>query len=191
MSVTDIVFAGSIPGLYDRYLGPLLFQPYAEEVARRAGEFDPRRILETAAGTGIVTEALHRSVLEAEIVATDLNPAMLDIAAQHIKSDRVSFQPADALDLPFADGSFNLVVCQFGAMFFPDKVKGNVEARRVLREGGKYIAVIWDRLDRNPASQIVNDAVASLYPDGPPSFLSRTPFGYANLEWMKRDLRAA
>src|SRR5437868_15440466 len=125
MSVTDVVFAGSIPGLYDRYLGPLLFQPYAEEVARRVGEFDPRRILETAAGTGIVTEALHRSVLEAEITAIDLDPGMLEIGAQRIRSDKVSCESADALDLPFTDGSFDLVVCQFGLMFFPDKVKGN------------------------------------------------------------------
>jgi ubiquinone/menaquinone biosynthesis C-methylase UbiE len=191
MSVTDVLFAGSIPGLYDRYLGPLLFQPYAQEVARRVAGIDPRRILETAAGTGIVTEALHRSILEAEIVATDLNPAMLDVAAQRIASDKVSFQPADALDLPFADGSFNLVVCQFGLMFYPDKVKGNAEARRVLRDGGQYIAVVWDDLDRNPVSRIVNDTIAGLYPDNPPSFLSRMPFGYANPEWIERDLRAA
>ena len=191
MSVTDTLFAGSIPGLYDRYLGPLLFQPYAKEVARRAAALDPPRILETAAGTGIVTEALHRSVLEAEITATDLNPAMLDIGAQRIDSEKVSFQPADALELPFGDSSFDLVVCQFGVMFFPDKAKGNAEARRVLRDGGTYIAVIWDRLDRNPASQIANDAVAALYPDDPPSFLTRTPFGYAKPEWIERDLRAA
>ena len=179
MSVTDTLFAGSIPGLYDRYLGPLLFQPYAKEVARRAAALDPPRILETAAGTGIVTEALHRSVLEAEITATDLNPAMLDIGAQRIDSEKVSFQPADALELPFGDSSFDLVVCQFGVMFFPDKAKGNAEARRVLRDGGTYIAVIWDRLDRNLASQIANDAVAALFPDDPPSFLARAPFGYA------------
>ena len=132
MSVTDTAFAGSIPGLYDRYLGPLLFQPYAQEVARRAAELGARHVLETAAGTGIVTEALHRALLEANIVATDLNPAMLDMAAQRVNSDRVSFQPADALGLPFADGSFDLVVCQFGVMFFPDKIRGNAEARRVL-----------------------------------------------------------
>jgi len=191
MSVTDTMFAGSIPGLYDRYLGPLLFQPYAKEVARRAAGLDPPRILEIAAGTGIVTEALHRSALEAEITATDLNPAMLDIGAQRILSDKVSFEPADALDLPFGEDSFDLVVCQFGVMFFPDKVKGNAEARRVLRDGGTYIAVIWDRLDRNPASKIVHDAVAALYPDDPPSFLARTPFGYADPEWIERDLRSA
>ena len=191
MSVTDTAFAGSIPGLYDRYLGPLLFQPYAQEVARRAAELGARHVLETAAGTGIATEALHRALLEANIVATDLNPAMLDMAAQRVNSDRVSFQPADALDLPFADGSFDLVVCQFGVMFFPDKIRGNAEARRVLCEGGTYLTVAWDTIDRNPASKIAHDTVASLYPDDPPSFLARTPFGYADPEWIERDLRAA
>jgi SAM-dependent methyltransferase len=93
--------------------------------------------------------------------------------------------------LPFADGSFDAVVCQFGVMFFPDKVKGNVEARRILREGGHYIAVIWDRLDRNPVSQIVHDTVTDLYPEDPPSFFARTPHGYADPLQIERDMRAA
>jgi ubiquinone/menaquinone biosynthesis C-methylase UbiE len=191
MGVTDTAFAGSIPSLYDRYLGPLLFEPYAREVAKRASQLDPRRILETAAGTGIVTEALHRALLEAKIVATDLNPAMLEVAAERMNSDKVSFQPADALDLPFEDGSFNLVVCQFGAMFFPDKVKANAEARRVLRNRGKYLQIIWDKIDRNPVSQAVATAVASEFPDNPPRFLERAPFSYADTAQIERDVRAA
>lgn len=191
MSVADTFFAGSIPSLYDRYLGPTLFQPYAQEVARRASELDPRRVLEIAAGTGIVTEALHRALLEAEIVATDLNPAMLDIAAQRMSSDRVTFQPADALDLPFEDGSFSMVVCQFGVMFFPDKVKGNAEARRVLRDGGTYLLAIWDTVERNGGSDAIGQAVASLFPDDPPRFIDRTPFGYADRGRIEQDLRAA
>ena len=191
MTATDTVFAGSIPGLYDRYLGPLLFEPYAEEVARRVRQWTPGHVLETAAGTGIVTEALHQALSDAEIVATDLNAAMLDVAGQRIRSDKVSFEPADALDLRFADETFDLVVCQFGVMFYPDKVKGNAEARRVLREGGRYLVVIWDSLDRNRASEIVNDAVGGLYPDDPPRFLARTPFGYADPQGIERDLRAA
>lgn len=191
MTVTDSVFTGSIPGLYDRYLGPLLFEPYAEEVAHRAGSQRPNRILETAAGTGIVTQALHRALPNAEIVATDLNSAMLDVASQRIHSGKVSFQPADALQLPFADNGFDLVVSQFGIMFYPDKVRGNAEARRVLRDGGCYIAVIWDRLDQNPASRVAHETVADLYPDDPPSFLARTPFGYADVAAIERDMRLA
>jgi ubiquinone/menaquinone biosynthesis C-methylase UbiE len=191
MSVTDTMFAGSIPGLYDRYLGPLLFQPYAKEVARRAATLDPPRILETAAGTGIVTEALHRAVLEAEITATDLNPAMLDIGAQRILSDKVSFGPADALDLPFGEDSFDLVVCQFGAMFYPDKVKGNAEARRVLRDGGHYLLAIWDKIDRNPLSHLAHRTMESHFPDNPPMFMMRGPFSYYEPELIERDLKAA
>jgi len=191
MASVDTKFAGSIPGLYDRYLGPLLFEPYAEEVARRASALQPHRILEVAAGTGIVTQALARALPNAEVIATDLNQAMLDVAAQKLVSDNVVFRVADAQELPFDDDEVDLVVSQFGVMFYPDKVKGNAEARRVLRDGGRYMAIIWDRLDRNLASQIVSDAVASLYPDNPPSFLARTPFGYADPRWIEQDLRAA
>ena len=191
MPATDSAFAGSIPQLYDRFLGPLLFIPYAEEVARRVADLKPRHVLETASGTGIVTEAIHRAAPDAQIVATDLNQAMLDIASGKMPSDRICFQVADAQHLPFADESFDLVVCQFGVMFFPDKVKANSEARRVLRPGGGYLLVIWDRLDRNPASQVASDAVAALFPDDPPAFLPRTPFGYADRGHIKDGLRAA
>lgn len=191
MGTTDTQFAGSIPSLYDRHLGPVLFEPYAEEVARRVAELAPRRILETAAGTGIVTAALARSVPDAEIVATDLNQAMLDLAAQHVGSGRVRFQQADAQQLPFADGAFDLVVCQFGAMFYPDKVGAAREARRVLADGGRYMMVVWDQLDKNPASHIIHKAIARLFPDDPPGFLARTPFAYWDTQKITDDLRAA
>jgi ubiquinone/menaquinone biosynthesis C-methylase UbiE len=190
-TATDSMFAGSIPGLYDRHLGPLLFEAYAEEVARRAQHFMPGHVLETAAGTGIVTAALHRALPDAEIVATDLNPAMLEVAARRVRSDKVSFEPADAQDLRFADATFDLVVCQFGVMFFPDKVRGNAEARRVLRDRGRYVAVIWDRLDLNPVSHALAEAVAGEFPDNPPRFLERTPFGYSDRARIEHDLLAA
>jgi len=191
MGGIDSSFAGSIPGLYERYLVPLLFQPYADEVARRVAEWKPSRVLETAAGTGVVAAAMHAAAPDADIVATDLNQAMLDVAADHIRSGKVRFQEADALDLPFDDGSFDLVVCQFGVMFFPDKVRGNAEARRVLSEGGRYLTVIWDSIDKNPGSRKLGDAVASLFPDDPPKFLERTPFGYSDRAQIEHDLLAA
>jgi ubiquinone/menaquinone biosynthesis C-methylase UbiE len=123
MTETGTPFKHSTPALYDRYMGPLLFEPYAKMLAERTALLQPDRILETAAGTGIVTRALHRAAPRAQIVATDVNPVMLEVAAQRLGSDRVSFQPADAQDLPFEDASFDLVVCQFGVMFFPDKVR--------------------------------------------------------------------
>src|SRR5665647_3069650 len=124
MAEVDTVFSGSIPSLYDSYLGPLIFQPYADDLARRLSALNPERVLETAAGTGIVTRALDRSLSpNASIVATDLNQPMLDHAAARIPSSRVSWQKVDAQTLPFPDRSFDAVVCQFGVMFFPDKAK--------------------------------------------------------------------
>jgi ubiquinone/menaquinone biosynthesis C-methylase UbiE len=122
MESTDTVFAGSIPELYDRCLGPFLFEPYAADLAHRAAALAPRRILETAAGTGIVTAALAAALPEAESVATDLNPDMLEVARRKPGCGRIAFAPADAQALPFDDSGFDLVVCQFGAMFFPDRV---------------------------------------------------------------------
>ena len=191
MRATDIQFAGSIPELYDRYMVPLLFRPYAELVAERVAAFQPKRILETAAGTGVVTDALHRAVPDAEIVATDLNPPMLEEAARRVGSGNVRFQAADALDLPFADASFDLVVCQFGVMFFPNKVRGNSEALRVLVPGGRYLLVIWDSVDRNLATKAAGRAVADLFPDDPTAFYNRIPFRYFDIDEIKSDLRSA
>ena len=191
MVSSDTVFAGSIPELYDRCLGPFLFEPYAADLAERAAALAPRRILETAAGTGIVTAALARALPEAEIVATDLNPDMLEIAAAKPISPRVTFAPADAQALPFPESRFDLVVCQFGAMFFPDRVAAFAEALRVLAPGGAFLFNVWDRLEANPASQAVSEAVAALFPDDPPGFLTRVPFGYHHKARIEADLRQA
>jgi len=191
MTASDSEFTGSIPALYDRCLGPLLFRPFAIEAAHRVRDWRPGRVLETAAGTGIVTEALQRALPQAEIVATDLNPAMLDVAAQRVQPGNVSFQPADAQALPFEDASFDLVLCQFGVMFFPDKVKGGAEAHRVLRDHGRYLAIIWDRLDRNPVSHMVAEALEEEFPEDPPRFLERMPFGYADMARIETDLHSA
>ncbi|MFC7537930.1 class I SAM-dependent methyltransferase [Sphingomonas sp. GCM10030256] len=190
MSTDDTGFAGSIPAIYDRHLGPFLFRPFAEEVAQRAGRWKPRSILETAAGTGLATEALAEACPDAEIVATDLNQAMLDVARTRLPP-RVELQPADAQALPFPDARFDLVVCQFGIMFMPDKVAANREARPVPGDGGHYVLAVWNRLEENPASRIVHEAVASLSPENPPAFLARTPFGYSDPARIEHDLLAA
>ena len=191
MATSDTVFAGSIPSIYDGYMVPLLFEPYAKFVAERAQSLRPQRILETAAGTGIVTAALHAALPQAEIVATDLNQPMLDVAAARVRSNRVSFRTADALQLPFDDSSFDLVVCQFGVMFFPDKVAANAEARRVLCEGGRYLLVIWDSIDRNLATKVAGAAVARLFPDNSGAFYERIPFRYHDPAGIEHDLLAA
>jgi ubiquinone/menaquinone biosynthesis C-methylase UbiE len=191
MVSVDVRFSGAIPENYERYMVPMLFRPYAEELARGAADLKPKRILETAAGTGVVTGALAAAVPGAEIVSTDLNQAMLDVAATRVSSSRVSFRQADALELPFDDASFDLVVCQFGAMFFPDKVKGNSEARRVLRDAGHYLIAIWDAIEHNPMSDLVQQTMVERFPDNPPMFMRRGPFSYHNPEWIERDLKAA
>jgi ubiquinone/menaquinone biosynthesis C-methylase UbiE len=191
MTETGTPFKHSTPELYDRYMGPLLFEPYAKVLAERTALLRPGHILETAAGTGIVTRALHRAVPEAQIVATDVNPVMLEVATQRLGSDRVSFQPADAQDLPFADASFDLVVCQFGVMFFTDKVRAHEEARRVLRPKGHYLLVSFDRLELNAVPQAAGNAVAALFPDDPPAYMERGPFSYVDPARIEHDLLAA
>jgi SAM-dependent methyltransferase len=191
MTSGDTNFSGSIAAFYDRVLVPMKFRPYAEDLARRVAAAGPAAILETAAGTGIVTEAIARAVPGATLVATDLNPAMLDMAAARIASPHVSFRQADAQALPFPDASFDVVVCQFGAMFFPDRVLAYREARRVLKPGGRFLFSVWDRIEANPANDIAARAVAALFPDDPPDFFARVPFGYHDMAIVEADLRAA
>jgi ubiquinone/menaquinone biosynthesis C-methylase UbiE len=192
MAQNDILFAGSIPANYDRHMVPLLFRPYAQEVARRAAALEPRRVLETAAGTGVVTQALRNALPDAQIVATDLNGPMLEEARRRVGAQNAMFQQADALALPFDDGCFDLVVCQFGVMFFPDKVAGNFEAHRVLGEGGSYMLVIWNTVDENFATRVAGSAVADLFASGDRSaFYERVPFRYFETDVIRRDLEAA
>jgi len=189
--MADADFTGSVPQFYDRYLGPFLFEPYAKDLARRLDGFDGE-LLEVAAGTGVVTRALDAALpAGARIVATDLNPAMLDHAASGLSSPRVSWRPADGQALPFADAAFDAVVCQFGVMFFPDRAAGFAEARRVLRPGGRYLFNVWDSLAENEETAIVHEAVATLFPEDPPGFLARTPFAYSDKDRIRADLQAA
>lgn len=189
MTETD-VFKHSTPSLYDRFMGPLLFEPFAKHVAGRVALVRPERILETAAGTGIVTRAVGKAVPAAAILATDINPAVVAFAAAQPHSERVTFQQADAQDLPFGDATFDLVLCLFGVMFFPDKVRANAEAARVLRRGGRYILVTFNDLDLNPVPKAAGDAVGQLFPEDP-RYMQRGPFSYTDRTAIENDLRAA
>jgi SAM-dependent methyltransferase len=191
MKEPELRFTGSVPEKYEALMVPLIFRPYAEELARRARAFAPRRILETAAGTGVVTRALHHALPDGELVASDLNQPMLDVNAERIGSDRVRFAEADAQQLPFEDESFDLVVCQFGAMFFPDKVRGHSEARRVLRDGGRYLLAIWDSIERNPVTEVTQQVLIDAFPDDPPTFMREGPFGYSDPLRIESDLHEA
>src|SRR4051812_41455355 len=176
MRDTDRQFAGSIPETYDRYLGPLLFEPYARDLAAKLAALAPARVLETAAGTGVATRALARALpTSAAIVATDLNRPMLDLAAARMETAEVTWQQADALALPFEEGTFDAVACQFGAMFFADKAAAYREARRVLRRGGRFVLSVWDQLESNELAHAVDEAVAAQFPEDPPRFLPGCP----------------
>jgi ubiquinone/menaquinone biosynthesis C-methylase UbiE len=192
MAQTDKAFVGSIPVLYDRHLGPMIFEPYALDMAERAARHTPTRILELAAGTGIATRALARKLPGVPIVATDLNQPMLDHAASLTPgAAATTWQQADAQTLPFENGSFDLVVCQFGAMFFPDKAKAYGEARRVLAPGGRFLFSVWDRIEANEVADLVSRGVASVFPKDPPGFLARTPHGYHDLAAIHETLKQA
>jgi SAM-dependent methyltransferase len=188
----DAVFAGSVPQVYESHMVPLLFAPYAQELAGRVVELGPRRVLETAAGTGVVTRAMAQGLpADAEIVATDLNPPMLERAKSMGTARPVQWQVADAQALPFDDASFDLVVCQFGVMFFPDKRRAFAEAHRVLRVGASLLFTAWDRIERNEVTDVVVSSVATLFPHDPPRFMARTPHGYFDVDAIRRDLEAA
>lgn len=185
----DTVFAGSVPQLYEHYLVPLIFEPYAADLAARVAKLQPARVLEIAAGTGVVTRRLAESLpADVSIVATDLNQPMLDQAAAIGTARPVELRQADALRLPFPDAAFDVVVCQFGVMFFPDKARAFGEARRVLRPGGRFIFSVWDSIEDNESADVVTEAVATLFPDDPPRFLARLPHGYHDPAAIAADL---
>jgi ubiquinone/menaquinone biosynthesis C-methylase UbiE len=190
MSGQDTHFVGSIPAVYDELLGPLMFAPYAVDLAERLRRARATAVLEVAAGTGIVTRALAAALPSARLVATDLNDAMLGIAARNAPPD-VRFQHADAQRLPFADAEFDAVVCQFGYMFFPDKHAAYREARRVLRSGGHLLFNVWGPLAQNEVTSLVGQSVARSFPDDPPGFLERTPFGYHDRTRIRGELERA
>ncbi len=193
MLETDKVFTGSIPENYDRYMVPLIFAPFAADLARRAASLSPGAVLEIAAGTGVVTRALAPKLSpSASYVVTDLNQPMLDYAAARQPADRrITWRQADALALPFETAAFDLVCCQFGAMFFPDRAAAYREARRVLKPGGHLLFNVWDRIEENVFADDVTNALARMFPDDPPRFLARTPHGYHDTARIRRDLEDA
>jgi len=193
MSETDRVFTGSIAENYDRYLVPLIFESFARDMAQRAAGLSPSSVLETAAGSGVVTRALApRLVPSASYVVTDLNQPMLDQAATRQPADsRISWRKADAQALPFEDAVFDLVCCQFGVMFFPDRQSGYREAKRVLKPGGCFMFNVWDRIEENVFANDVTNALAEVFPNDPPRFLARTPHGYHDTALIRSDLEQA
>lgn len=188
----DRTFGGTIAQIYERHLVPLLFEPYAQLLAERVAVRRPTRVLEVAAGTGVLTRAMRsRLPSSVAIVATDLNQAMLDQAIAIGTAGPVEWQQADALALPFPDASVDVIACQFGAMFFPDKTRAFAEARRVLAPDGVLVFSVWDQLETNEFADTVTAALAAQCPLDPPTFLRRVPHGYFDRGVIAADLAAA
>jgi len=189
---TDHQFHGSVPELYQRLMVPLIFEPYAEDLVRRLAGRPLRSVLELAAGTGVFTRELAALTTESvEIVATDLNSAMLEMARSRGTARPVRWEVADAANLPYAPKSFDAAVCQFGVMFPPDKVRMYAEVRRVLRPGGLFLFNTWDRLEESEFAWVASDAIQGFFPEDPPWFFSRTPHGYHDLETIRQEMSDA
>lgn len=192
MSTSASAFVGSVPENYDRHLGPNIFVDYGERLASRVAQLAPKNVLELAAGTGIVSRKLRdRLPARAALTVTDLNEPMLEIAkAKFTEGEAVSFQAANALDLPFEDGAFDAIACQFGVMFFPDKPGSFREAARVLRPGGHYVLNTWGPQEANPFSAITQSLAERFFPEDPPGFY-KVPFSYPGPEAVFADFQAA
>lgn len=193
MTDTAPQFGRSIPERYDRYLGPVLFEPYAADLARRITVRPGGRVLELACGTGIVTRALLGALpSDATLVATDLSESMLGFARERVPRDpRLEWRQADAMSLPFDDGTFDVVACQFGAMFFPDKLAGFAEAHRVLHPGGSFVFSVWGSLAENPLGRIPHEASARYFPPDDARGFYEIPFGFHDTGLIRRLLSDA
>lgn len=191
MTNKNTAFVGSIPENYDRYLGPVLFEPYAADLVARLNVPEQASVLEIACGTGIVTRRLRdRLESSVRIVATDLNEAMMSYAVQKFRpGEAVEWKQADATELPFADQSFDAAVCQFGLMFVPDKAKAISEAYRVLKPGGTFLFNVWDAIEQNDLAQAANTIIREFFPQNPPDFYD-VPFSFHEPEKIRRLLSA-
>lgn len=187
----DLIFDGSIPEIYDKYLVPLIFEPYAEDLVTRLNDLGPSALLEIAAGSGVVTRAMAKHLpASVSITASDLSEAMLDKARSIGTARPVDWRQADVMDLPFEDATFDVAVCQFGVMFFPDRRAAFAEVARVLRPGGVFLFSVWDNLEENEFAAVVTSSLSTLLGDDSPTFLVRTPHGYFDEATIQADVAA-
>ena len=185
---TPIAFSGDIPKFYDAYLGPMFFEPYAQDMAHRIGKISPSNILELACGTGRLSKLLPKVTSgQVEIIASDINPAMTLYAKNQVQDEHIKWMEIDALSLPFDDESFDCVIVQFGVMFYSDRIKAFKEAQRVLKPGGTFIFNCWDEIKNNPMPSIANEALRHFFPIDTPAFYS-VPFSYYDEKTIRMNL---
>jgi SAM-dependent methyltransferase len=183
------VWAEDMSSAYDEHLVPAVFRPYAEDLADRVARHAPQTVLELAAGTGVLTRAMLARLPAADVTATDLNVAMVDVGSAHVPT--AAWRQADAMQLPFGEASFDLVACQFGVMFFPDRPAAYAGIARVLRPGGHFLFSCWAPLEKHDVEAEVIAALARTFPADPPTFLARVPHGYHDASVVVSDLTTA
>jgi len=189
---SDSSFTDDVAKFYESNLVPLIFEPYADDLAARARALQPKSVLEIACGTGVVTRALADALpADCKITATDLSPAMVAHGERIGTSRPVTWRQADVMSLPYADPCFDVVVCQFGVMFFPDRAAAYREIGRVLRPGGTFLFNVWNGIEENEFADVVTTAVGALFPDDPPLFLARTPHGHGAPSEIEEDIESA
>jgi SAM-dependent methyltransferase len=177
-----------MPEAYERWLVPTVFRPFAVDFARRVSARMPERVLELAAGTGVLTRELVAAVGSAEVMATDLNDAMIDFGRRRVPG--ATWRQADAMALPFDDGQFDFIACQFGVMFFPDKPAAFAETRRVVTPEGTVLLSTWGPVETHDFQAALVAGLERAFPDDPPTFMVSMPHGYADLDIVVGDLRA-
>lgn len=188
---TPIAFSGNIPKYYDSFLGPMFFEPFALDMANRVGKIAPMELLELASGTGRLTKLLPAVLSkDAHIIASDINPAMVNFGRSIIEGDNVEWQQVDAVSLPFPDATFDCITVTFGVMFYSDRVKAFKEAFRVLKPGGTFIFSAWDEIKNNPMANIVNSTLKHFFPVDTPAFYT-VPFSYHDENLINDNLHEA
>ena len=182
-------FSGSVPEHYEQCIGPMFFEPYAIEISKRIDASLVQFALEIGCGTGRVTRHLRRIISSAsKLVASDISEDMLTVAKEKLKELDIDWQVIDAQQLPFDNNCIDLVVCSFGYMFVPDKLKAFAEAYRVLKPGGMLIFSTWDKLELNGASYAYRKIVKKFLGDSLPDSY-KLPFSMNDQAAIKRMLK--
>lgn len=174
-------FNGSVPEVYETVLGNFIFEPFAVDIVNRISNKNAFNVLELAAGTGRVTKHLiHAFSPNAKIVASDISLPMMEKAKLVVSSQNLTWQQVDIADIPFSEGSFDVIVCQFGVMFLQDKLRAFSEIRRVLKLGGQLLFSTWACIEENPIWKISNQVATKFFGPAPAAIQKSGPFSICN-----------
>ncbi len=176
----------------DQYLAPSLLSPFADDMARRLSRISMGPLLETAADTGVLTQAIGSAMSAGlTIIATDPSAERVGYASAKPGMARINWQMADPGALPFADATFGIVACHFGVVSMPDRLGAFQEARRVMKTGGRFVFSVPAHIRQNPVAACLQDALEAQFPLDPPRFVKDVLHGYADNEAIDDELTAA